>query len=150
MVRRHSMKIGILMIACFALMLLPGCMGLFHPQAEAIYQQAQGSNSQHTALTILEMMKTSAQQAKNEHGASPGIEALHDQFHAFYRTFCDFSDQQRATTAYEQAVTLTQELKTVFHRLWKFKQDTTLRGAHLDLLLSRIRELHTFIQEIPT
>lgn len=143
------MKHRILIVLCVAMMLQTGCMGLFHPQAEEIYNEAKSSNAQNTALTILDMMETSAQQAKTEHGDSPGIEGLHDEFHAFHKTFCDFSEQQRATTAYEQAVTLNKELKTVFHRLWKFKQDTALRTAHLDLLLARIQELRTTIQAIP-
>lgn len=143
------MKHTILIVILMAMTLLTGCMGLFHPQAEEIYNQAKAPNAQNTALTILGMMETSAQQAKTEHGESQGLENLHNQFHAFQKTFCDFSDLERATTAYEQAVTLNKELKTVFHRLWKFKQDTSLRTAHLDLFLARIQELRTTIQAIP-
>lgn len=124
-------------------------MSLFHPQAEEFYQQAKGATGRETALTLASMMETSAQQAKTEQGDSPGIEALHNQFHAFRKSFCDFSEQQRATTAYEQAVTLNKELKTVFHRLWKFQNDTSLRAAHLDLFLTRIQELRTTLQAIP-
>ena len=143
------MKHFIMIIGGLTLMTLTGCMGLFHPGAEEIYTQAKGPNAQQTALTILDMMKTSVQQAKTEQGESAGLEALHNQFHAFHKTFCDFSDQQRTTTAYEQAVTLNKEMKTVFHRLWKFKQDTSLRTAHLDLMLYRIHELQVLIQAIP-
>ncbi len=143
------MKHVFLIVTGFTMITLTGCMGLFHPQAEEIYNQAKGPNAQQTALTLVGLMESSAQQAKTEHGASPGLEDLHNQFHAFHQSFCDFSEEQRATTPYEQAVTLNKELKTVFHRLWKFKNDTALRTAHLDLLLSRLRELRSLVQAIP-
>lgn len=140
---------GIFLIICLALMTLTGCMGLFHPQATEIYNQAKGPNAQQTALTLVGLMESSAQQAKTELGESLGLENLHNQFHAFHQSLCDFSDEQQATTAYEQAVTLNKELQTVFHRLWKFKNDSSLRTVHLDLMLSRIRELHSALQAIP-
>lgn len=136
-------------VICLILMTLSGCMGLFHPEATEIYNQAKGPNAQQTALTLVGLMEASAQQAKTEHGESQGLKNLHNQFHAFHQSLCDFSDEQQATTAYLQAVTLNQELKTVFHRLWKFKHDTALRTVHLDLMLSRIRELHGVLQAIP-
>ena len=95
-------------------------------------------------------MESSGQQAKTEVGESPGLHDLHNQFHALHRSFCDFSDQQAGTPAYEQAVTFNKELKTVFHRLWKFKEDPALRAAHLDIFLSRVQELRTALQAIPT
>ncbi|MDR4493329.1 MAG: hypothetical protein AB7P17_10395 [Nitrospirales bacterium] len=140
---------GTLIVIWLAMMTLTGCMSLFHPQATEIYNQAKGPNAQQTTLTLVGLMETSAQQAKTEHGESQGLETLHNQFHALHKSFCDFSEQQRATTPYEQAVTLNKELKAVFHRLWKFKNDTPLRTVHLDLMLSRIRELHSVLQAIP-
>lgn len=137
-------------IAFASLLLLSGCMSLFHPQAEKWYQQTKGVTGQQTALTLISMMDTSAQQAKKEVGESPGLNNLHNQFHALHKTFCDFSTQQAATTAYEHTLTLNKELKTVFHRLWKFKNDTSLRAIHLDLFLSRLQELRTAVQSIPS
>ena len=93
-------------------------------------------------------METSAQQAKTELGESPGLENLHNQFHALHRTLCDFPEQQTASPDYEYLLTLNKELKTVFHRLWKFKNDTTLRTIHLDLFLARIHELRSVLQAI--
>jgi len=144
------MKHPILCAAIASLLLLPGCMSLFHPQAEEFYQQAKGATGQQTALTLISMMDTTAQQARTELGESPGVNNLHNQFHALHKTFCDFSDRQVGTTAYEQALTLQKELKTVFHRLWKFKNDTSLRAIHLDLFLSRLQELRTAVQSIPS
>jgi hypothetical protein len=140
----------ILFVAFASLLLLSGCMSLFHPQAEEFYQQAKGATGQQTALTLISMMDTTAQQAKTELGESLGLNNLHNQFHALHKTFCDFSDQQAATPAYEHTLTLNKELKTVFHRLWKFKNDTSLRAIHLDLFLSRLQELRTAVQSIPS
>jgi hypothetical protein len=140
----------ILLVGLTSLLLLSGCMSLFHPQAEEWYQQAKGATGQQTALTLISMMDTTAQQARTEVGESPGLKNLHNQFHALHKTLCDFSDQQVAATAYEQTLTLHKELKTVFHRLWKFKHDSSLRAIHLDLFLSRLQELRTAVQSIPT
>jgi hypothetical protein len=137
-------------VAIGCLLLLSGCMSLFHPQAEEWYQQAKGATGRQTALTLISMMDASAQQARTEIGESPGLNNLHDQFHALHKTFCEFSDQQAATTGYEQSLTLQKELQTVFHRLWKFKHDTSLRAIHLDLFHSRLQELRTAVQSIPS
>jgi hypothetical protein len=144
------MKHRVIFVALASLLLLSGCMSLFHPQAEEWYQQAKGATGQQTALTLISMMDTAAQQARTEVGESPGLNNLHNQFHALHKTFCDFSDQQVAATAYEHTLTLHKELKTVFHRLWKFKHDSSLRAIHLDLFLSRLQELRTAVQSIPT
>ena len=144
------MKHRILGVTLTSLLLVSGCMSLFHPQAEEWYQQAKGATGQQTALTLISMLDTTAQQARSEVGESPGLNNLHDQFHALHKTFCDFSDQQAATTGYEQALTLQKELKTVFHRLWKFKNDSSLRTIHLDLFVARLQELRTALQSIPS
>ncbi len=120
-----------------------------HPKAGEFYTQAKGETGKHTALALLTMMESSVQQAKTEVGESPGLDNLHNQFHALHKTFCEFTEQQSAATAFEQASTLNKELKTVFHRLWKFKNDTTLREVHLDLFLARIAELQLILQSIP-
>jgi hypothetical protein len=144
----NSIKYGMVGLSISALLMLSGCTSLFHPQAEEYYQTAKGTNARQTASTLLDMMEASAGEAKTEQGRSQGLDKLHDQFHAFHKTFCDFSDSARGTTAYEQAVTLNKALKAVFHRLWKFRQDPPLRNAHLDLLLTRIQELRSTIQAI--
>jgi hypothetical protein len=144
------MKRLILFITLAGLLLLSGCMSLFHPQAEKFYQEAKGATGTQTALTLIAMMDSTAQQAKTEVGEFPGLHHLHDQFHALHKTFCDFSDRQTATTAYEHSLTLQMELKTVFHRLWKVKNDASLRTIHLDLFLSRLQELRTALRSIPS
>jgi hypothetical protein len=143
------MKHPVFLIALTGLLVLSGCMSLFHPQAETFYQEAKGATGPQTALRLISMMDTSAQQAKGESGESPGLHNLHDQFHALHKTFCDFSDRESATTAYEHSLTLRKELKTIFHRLWKVKHDASLRTIHLDLFLSRLQELRSALQSIP-
>lgn len=144
------MKFLILFMTFASLLLLSGCMNLFHPQAENFYQEAKGATGTQTALTLIAMMDTTAQQAKTDVGESPGLHHLHDQFHALHKTFCDFSERQIATTAYEHSLTLQKELKTVLHRLWKVQNDAPLRTIHLDLFLARLQELRTALQSIPS
>ena len=144
------MKRSFLLYFLSSVLLFPGCSSLMHPQADEFYSQAKGETGKQTALTLLSMMEDSAQQAKTELGESPGLDNLHNQFHAFHGTFCEFTEQQSATTAFEQAYTLNKELKTIFHRLWKFKNDNALRSAHLDLFSDRLNELKEVLQSIPS
>lgn len=139
---------SILFLALSSVLLLSGCSSLMHPKSKEFYTQAKGATGQQTALALLAMMETSVQQAKTELGESPGLENLHNQFHALHRTLCDFSEQQTASPDYEYLLTLNKELKTVFHRLSKFKNDAALRTIHLDLFQTRIHELRTVIQAI--
>lgn len=143
------MNLGFLRLALCSVLLLSGCSSLMHPKADEFYNQAKGATGTQTALALLAMMEASAQQAKVELGESPGLDNLHNQFHALHKTFCEFTEQQSAATAFEQAYTLNKELRTIFHRLWKFKNDTALRAVHLDLFLARVYELQSVIQTIP-
>jgi outer membrane murein-binding lipoprotein Lpp len=144
------MKHAIVLFAVSSVLLFSGCSSLMHPKADEFYTQAKGETGKQTALALLAMMETSVPQAKKELGESPGLDNLHNQFHAFHNTFCEFTEQQSATTAFEQAYTINKELKTVFHRLWKFKDDTALRGIHLDLFSDRLQELKKVLQSIPS
>ena len=144
------MKGSFLLFVLSSVLLLSGCSSLIHPKAEEFYSQAKGVTGKQTALALLAMMETSAQRARAEQGESPELDNLHNQFHAFHRTFCEFTEQQSATTAFEQAYTLNKELKAIFHRLWKFKNDTALRAIHLDLFSDRLKELKEVLQSIPS
>jgi hypothetical protein len=144
------MKRSLLLFALSSVLLVSGCGSLMHPKADDFYSQAKGVTGKHTALALLAMMEDSAQQAKTEQGESPELDNLHNQFHAFHGTFCEFTEQQSATTAFEQAYTLNKELKTIFHRLWKFKNDTALRAFHLDLFSDRLKELKEVLPSIPS
>jgi len=144
------MKHAIVLFAVSIVLLFSSCSSLMHPKADEFYTQAKGETGKQTALALLAMMETSVPQAKGELGESPGLDNLHNQFHALHKTFCEFTEQQSATTAFEQAYTINKELKTVFHRLWKFKDDTALRGIHLDLFSDRLQELKKVLQSIPS
>ena len=139
-----------LLFVLSSVLLVSGCGSLMHPKADEFYSQAKGATGKQTALALLAMMEDSVQQAKTELGESPGLDNLHNQFHAFHGTFCEFTEQQSATSAFEQAYTLNKELKTVFRRLWKFKNDTALRAFHLDLFSDRLKELKEVLQSIPS
>ena len=121
---------------------------MMHPQAEEIMKQAKGETGIDTATTLLGMMEASLQQAKTESGESPGLTALHDQFHALRHSFCEATDAQVNTAAYDKAVTIKKEMKTVFHRLWDYKDDPTRRDLHLDLFANRLKELRQTLQGI--
>ena len=138
---------------CFLLIstfLFSGCASLMHPEADTFYHQAKGTSWKETALNLLTMMDQSTNQAKTEIGKSPGIHDLHNQIHALEKTFCDLTDNQRATTGYEHVVTLHKELKTVFHRLHDFQNDTSLRSVHLEILTARLKELRTALGSVPS
>jgi len=139
-----------LLFVLSSVLLVSGCGSLMHPKADEFYSQAKGVTGKQTALALLAMMEDSAQQAKTELGESPGLDNLHNQFHAFHGTFCEFTEQQSATTAFEHAYTLNKELKTIFHRLLNFKNDTALRAVHLDLFSVRLKELKEVLQSIPS
>jgi len=144
------MKYSFLLFALSSVLLFSGCGSLMHPKADEFYTQAKGATGKQTALALLTMMETSAQKAKTEQGESPGLDDLHNQFHAIHGTFCEFTEQQSTTTAFEKGYTLNKELKTIFHRLWKFKNDTALRAVHLDLFSDRLKELKEVLQSIPS
>ncbi|MGV7228451.1 MAG: hypothetical protein ACQ9IQ_07300 [Nitrospirales bacterium] len=139
-----------LLFVLSSVLLLSGCGSLMHPKADEFYSQAKGATGKQTALALLAMMEDSVQQAKTELGESPGLDNLHNQFHAFHGTFCEFTEQQSATTAFEKAYTLNKELKAIFHRLWNFKNDTALRVFHLGLFSDRLKELKEVLQSIPS
>jgi len=104
------MKRSFLLFALSSVLLVSGCGSLMHPKADEFYSQGKGETGKQTAPALLTMMEASAQQAKTELGGSPGLDNLLNQFHAFHGTFCEFTEQHSATTAFEQAYTLNKEL----------------------------------------
>ncbi len=142
------MKLIVLTGLILSLVVFSSCSSLFHPEASEFYQQAKGATGKETAVNLISLMEKNLQQAKSEVGESSGLHMLHDQFHALRHSFCDFTESQSATTTFEQAYTLNKELKTIFHRLWKFKQDSSLRAIHLDLFSDRLDELKHVLQSM--
>lgn len=129
------------------ILLFTGC-SYTHQQSQEFLKLAKGPTGVATALNLIEMMETSVQQAKIESGKSPGLTALHDQFHALRHSLCEATDAQINTTTYDKAVTINKEMKAVFHRLWDYKDDPARRALHLDLFDNRLKELKQALHAI--
>ena len=139
-------------IGLFALSMLliglSGCSYLFYPRAADYVTQAKGANGVETMINLTTMMEASASKAKGGKGVDPAFDDLHNQFHALSNAFCDVTDAQAKTPAYDLAVTHKKELTAIFKRLWKFKDDQPQRDLHLDLLSTELRELRDTLQTI--
>ncbi len=130
------------------ILLISGCNHMMHSQADEFLSQAKGETGIDTGLTLIGMMEASLQQAKTESGESPGLTRLHDQFHALRHSLCEATDAQVNTPAYDKAVTIKKEMKTIFHRLWSYKNESVRRVSHLDLFGNRLHELRQTLQSM--
>ena len=127
---------------------LSGCSYLFYPRASDYATQAKGASGVDTIINLTAMMEATAAKAKGGKGVDTAFDDLHNQFHALSDAFCDVSDAQAKTPAYDLAVTHKKELRAVFKRLWKFKSDQPQRDLHLDLLNIELKELRETLQTI--
>ncbi len=135
---------------------LTGCGKLLHPRAGEFLKQAQeGSGGGEgkaqgipTLINLTGMMEATLQAARREPASPAALNDLHDQFHALHQAFCQVTEAQAASPFYVKAVTLNKELRTVFHRLWKFRTDAMLRDLHLELFALRLRELRETLQAV--
>ena len=137
-----------LVILLVIVLFLSGCGHSLTPQAKEFLRQAQGETGVNTALTLIGVMGSSLEQAKSETGESAGLTMLHDQFHALRHSLCDATEAQTKTASYDESVTILKEMKTVFHRLWDYRDDATRRSLHLDLFGNRLKELRQALQAI--
>lgn len=127
---------------------LSGCSYLFYPRAGDYAMQAKGASGVETMVNLTTMMEATAAKAKGGKGIDPAFDDLHNQFHALNDAFCDVTDAQAKTPAYDLAVTHKKELTAIFKRLWKFKSDQPQRDLHLDLLGAELKELRDTLQTI--
>jgi hypothetical protein len=127
---------------------LSGCSYLFYPRAGDYATQAKGASSIETIVNLTTMMEASAAKAKGGRGNDTAYDDLHNQFHALRGAFCDVTDAQTKTPAYDLAVTHKKELTAIFKRLRKFKDDQPQRDQHLDLLSTELKELRDTLQTI--
>ncbi len=125
-----------------------GCSSLFHPRAGEFFNKAKGATGVQTGLALIAMMETSIQRAMNETGEAGGLADLHDQFHALHGAFCQMTEAQTTTIAFAHSVTLRKEMRTIFHRLWKYRDDPVLRNLHLGLFAARLQELKMALKGI--
>lgn len=139
--------IGLLMIALM-LTTLSGCSYLFYPRAGDYATQAKGANGVETMGNLTSMMEATASRAKGGKGVDAAFDDLHNQFHALDDSFCGVTDAQSKTPAYALAVTHKKELRAIFGRLWKFKDDQPQRDQHLDLLAAELKELRKTLHAI--
>jgi hypothetical protein len=139
--------IGWLTLA-FMLTSLSGCSYLFYPRANDYATQAKGANGVETMINLTRMMEVSAEKAKGGKGIDSAFDDLHNQFHALNDSFCGVTSAQAKTPAYDLASTHKKELKAIFRRLWKFKDDQPQRDQHLDLLITEMKELRDTVQTI--
>ena len=127
-----------------------GCHSMMHPRADEFYQQAKGANAVETGLNLSKTMDATIQQLVNSPEKTELLDELHDQFHALHGVFCEMSEEQSKTIAYIHSKTLIKELKTVFHRLWKYREDERIRALHLGLFRARLVEFRLALEAIPT
>jgi len=139
--------IGLLSISIL-LIGLSGCSYLFYPRAGDYAIQAKGASGVETMINLTTMMEATAAKAKGGKGVDNAFDDLHNQFHALSDAFCGVTDAQAKTPAYDLAVTHKKEMKAIFMRLWKFKDDQPQRDQHLDLLAAELKELRDTLQTI--
>ncbi len=133
-----------------ALMLtgLSGCSYLFYPRAGDYAAQAKGASGVETMINLTNMMEATAAKAKGGKGVDNAFDDLHNQLHALLDSFCGVTETQAKTPAYDLALTHKKELKAIFMRLWKFKDDQPQRDQHLDLLAAELKELRETLQTV--
>ena len=135
---------------CLTLVLLliglSGCSYLFYPRAGDYAAQAKGATGVETMINLTTMMEATAANAQGGKGEDKAFDDLHNQFHALSDAFCGVTDAQAKTPAYDLAVTHKKELRAIFKRLWKFKDNQPQRDQHLDLLSAELRELRDTLQ----
>jgi hypothetical protein len=144
--RRRGM--GVVLTLSVVLLGLAGCGSLFHPQAKEFVAQAQGTSGIETQLNLATMIEHTIQSVRQQPNDASAFDRLHNQLYALKMTACDVTEAQAKTPAYQEAATLRREVKVVFHRLWKVREDPTLRDLHLALLDKRIKELKEALQAV--
>ncbi len=133
-----------------ALLLLSttGCSYLFYPHAKEFTAKAKGATALETVINLTNLAEASAIAAKGGKGVDQSFDDLHNQFHAINDSICCIEKSVREQPAYALAVTHNKELKAVFRRLWKFRDDQPERDQHLDLFVSELMELRETLQSL--
>ncbi len=143
--RQGSVVRGLCVVA---LLLTAGCGSLMHPQAAEFVRQAKGASGIETQINLAAMIEQTIQAVRQQPTDQAAFDRLHNQLYALKMTACDVTEAQSKTPAYQDALTLRREVKVVFHRLWKVREDQVLLERHLALLDKRIKELREALQVI--
>ena len=125
-----------------------GCSYLFYPHAKEFTEKEKGANTIETLINLTNMMETSAKAGQNGRGDDQAFNDLHNQWHAFDNTICCVDKDKRETPAYALAVTHNKELRAIFTRVYKFKDDQPQRSQHLELFVTEVRELRESLQAL--
>ena len=125
-----------------------GCSYLFYPHAKEFTEKAKGANTIETLINLTNMMETSAKAGQNGRGDDQAFNDLHNQWHAFDNTICCVDKDKRETPAYALAVTHNKELRAIFKRVYKFKDDQPQRSQHLELFATEVRDLRESLQAL--
>lgn len=136
------------LIAALALLSMSGCSYLFYPHAKEFAAKAKGATGIETLINLTNMAETTAQKAKGGTGIDQPFDDLHNQFHAIDDSICSVEKPVREQPAYALAVTHNKELKTIFWRLWKFKDHQPQRDQHLALFMSKLQEMRQTLQSL--
>ncbi|MBX3300841.1 MAG: hypothetical protein KF693_01360 [Nitrospira sp.] len=136
------------LLAALLLLSTTGCSYLFYPHAKEFTEKAKGTTGLETVINLTNMAEASAIAAKGGKGVDQSFDDLHNQFHAISDSICCIEKSVREQPTYALAVTHNKELKTIFKRLWKFKDDQPQRDQHLDLFVSELAELRETLQTL--
>jgi hypothetical protein len=139
---------SVLPIAALLLLSTSGCSYLFYPHAKEFTEKAKGATGVETLINLTNMAEASAKAAKGGKGVDQPFDDLHNQFHAIDNSICCVEKSVKEQPFYALAVTHNKELKAIFKRLWKFKDDQPQRDQHLDLLMSELQEMRQTLQTL--
>lgn len=139
---RRLVLIGLLLLST------SGCSYLFYPHAKEFTAKAKGATGVETLINLTTMAEATALKAKGGKGVDQAFDDLHNQFHAIDDSACSIDKSTRQQPIYALAVTHNKELKTIFKRLWKFKDEQPQRDQHLDLFVSELQEMRQTLQSL--
>jgi hypothetical protein len=139
---------SLLPIAVLLLLSTSGCSYLFYPHAKEFTEKAKGATGVETLINLTIMAEATANAAKGGKGVDQPFDDLHNQFHAIDNSICCVEKSVQAQPAYALAVTHNKELKAIFKRLWKFKDDQPQRDQHVDLFVSELQEMRQTLQTL--
>jgi len=137
-----------LAIATLLLLNTSGCSYLFYPHAKEFTEKAKGATGVETLINLTHMAEGSANAAKGGKGVDQPLDDLHNQFHAIDNSICCVEKSVKEQPAYALSITHNKELRTIFKRLWKFKNDQPQRDQHLDLFVSELQEMRQTLQTL--
>lgn len=135
-------------LAALLMLSTTGCSYLFYPHAKEFTENAKGATVLETVINLTNMAEASAIAAKGGTGVDQSLDDLHNQFHAISDSICRIEKSVREQPTYALAVTHNKELKAIFKRLWKFKDDQPRRDQHLNLFASKLVELRETLQTL--